>query len=58
MLLRLSLINRKCASAACSIHDFVDKNCYIFVLKVKKLDDEVINIGREFPILGPFTEGL
>ena len=32
-------------SAVCSIHDFIDKNCNIFVLKVKKLDEEVIDIG-------------
>ena len=32
---------------ACSIHDFIDKNCNIFVLKVKKLDEEVIDNGRE-----------
>ena len=51
---RLSLINRKCVSAACSIHDFIDKNCNIFVLKVKKLDEEVTDIGREFQILGPW----
>ena len=33
---------------------FIDKNCNIFVLKVKKLDEEVIDIGREFQILGPW----
>ena len=37
-----------CESVAWSIHDFLDKNCNIFVLKVKKLDEEVIDIGREF----------
>ena len=45
--------NRKCVSAVCSIHDFIDKNCNTFVFKVKKLDEEVIDIGREFQILGP-----
>ena len=36
-----------------SIHDFTDKNCNIFSIKVKKLDEEVIDIGREFQILVP-----
>ena len=31
---------------ACSIHDFIDKNCNIFVLKVTKLDKEVIDLGQ------------
>ena len=34
-----SINNRKCVSAACLIHDFIDKNCNIFVFKVKKLDE-------------------
>ena len=53
-----AVINKKkiwcCVSAAWSIHDFTDKNCNIFSLKVKKLDEEVIDIGREFQILGPW----
>ena len=53
-----AIINRYkiwcCVSAAWSIHDFIDKNCNIFFLKVKKLDEEVIDIGREFQILGPW----
>ena len=28
--------------------DFSNKNSSIFVLKVRKLDDEVIDLGREF----------
>ena len=36
------------------IDDFIDKNCNIFVLKVKKLDEEVIDIGRESQILVPW----
>ena len=32
----------------------MDKICNIFVLKVKKLDEEVIDIGREFQILKPW----
>ena len=28
-----ALINGKCVSAAWSIHDFIDKNCNIFVKK-------------------------
>ena len=42
-----AVINKKCVSAACSIRVFIDKNCNIF-LKVKKLDEEVINTWREF----------
>ena len=34
--------------------DFSNKNSSIFVLKMTKLDDEVIDIGREFQILGPW----
>ena len=45
------MVLRKCGL---SIYDFIDKNCNIFVLKVKKLDEEVIDIGREFQILGPW----
>ena len=48
------IINKKCVSTACTVHDFIDKNCNIFVLKVKKLDEEVIDIGREFQVLGPW----
>ena len=33
--------------------DFFNKNSSILVLKVRKLDDEVIDVGREFQILGP-----
>ena len=44
------MVLRKCGL---SIHDFIDKNCNILVLQVKKLD-EVIDIGREFQILGPW----
>ena len=33
---------------------FLNKNSSILVLKVRKLDDEVIYIGREFQILGPW----
>ena len=48
--------NRKircCVSAASPIQDFdlSNKNSNIFVLKVRKLDGEVIDIGREFHIL-------
>ena len=42
------MVLRKCGL---SIHDFIDKNCNIFVLKVKKLDEEVIDIGRELKYL-------
>ena len=31
--------------------DFLNKNSSILVLKVRKLDDEVIDIGREFQLL-------
>ena len=51
--------NRKircCVSAASPIQDFdfSNKNSSIFVLKVRKLDGEVIDIGREFQILKPW----
>ena len=36
------------------IHDFTNKISNIFVLKVRKLDKEVIDVGREFQILGPW----
>ena len=47
---------RCCVSAAWPIQDFdfSNKNSSIFVLKVRKLDDEVIDIGREFQMLGPW----
>ena len=47
---------RSCVSAALPIQDFdsFNKNSSILVLKVRKLDDEVIDIGREFQILGPW----
>ena len=39
-----AVINKKKVhKCACSIHDFIDKNCNIFVLKVKKLEEEVLN---------------
>ena len=38
-----AVINKKCVSAACSIPVFIH-----FFLKVKKLDEEVINTWREF----------
>ena len=46
---------RSCVSAASPIQDFdfFNKNSSILVLKVRKLDDEIIDIGREFQILGP-----
>ena len=52
------VIKRKinwCVSAAWRNQDFdfSNENSTIFVLKVTKLDDEVIDIGREFQILGP-----
>ena len=39
--------NPRVPSAACSIHDVIDKNCNIFFLQVKKkkLDEKVIDIG-------------
>ena len=43
-----------CVSAAWPIHDFTNKNSNIFFLKVTKLDKEVIDIGREFQLLGPW----
>ena len=45
-----------CVSAAWRNQDFdfSNKNSTIFVLKVRKLDDEVIDIGREFQMLGPW----
>ena len=47
---------RCCVSAAWPMQDFdfSNKNSSIFVLKVRKLDDEVIDIGREFQMLGPW----
>ena len=47
---------RCCVSAAWPIQDFnfSNKNSSIFVLKVRKLDGEVIDIGREFQILKPW----
>ena len=51
-----AVINKKkmwcCVSAAWPIHDFTNKNSNIFFLKVRKLDEEVIDIRREFQILG------
>ena len=44
---------RKCGIAN-SRFLFFNKNSSILVLKVRKLDDEVIDIGREFQILGPW----
>lgn len=42
-----------CASAAWPIHNFdlTNKDSNILFLKVRKLDEEVIDIGREFQIL-------
>ena len=47
---------RCCVSVVWPIQDFdfLNKNSSIFVLKVTKLDDEVIDIRREFQILGPW----
>ena len=45
-----------CLSEAWPIQDFdfTNKNSSIFLLKVRKLDEEVIEIGREFQILRPW----
>ena len=40
-----------CVSAAWPIHDFTNKNSNILSLKVRKLDKDVIDIGREFQSL-------
>ena len=45
-----------CVSAAGPIHDFTNKNFNIFFLKVRKLDEEVIDIGREFQLFGPMVK--
>ena len=53
---RLSLINRKYGAAKGRLGQFMVlliKTATFFFLKVKKLDEEVIDIGREFQILGP-----
>ena len=47
-------IMRCCAAWPIQDFDFSNKNSGIFVLKVRKLDDEVIDIGREFQMLGPW----
>ena len=51
----MSLMNGKCVSAACSIHDFIlIKTATFFV--VKKLGEEVIDIGREFSDFGTLVK--
>ena len=47
---------RCCVSAASPIQDFdfSNKNSSIFVLKLRKLDGEAIDIRREYQILGPW----
>ena len=42
----------RCVSAARPIHDFTNKNSNILFVRVKKLDEKVIDSGREFQIFG------
>ena len=42
------------SSVGAAIHYFVDKNVINFFLKLEKFVKLVIDIGREFQILGPW----